>query len=199
MGIKRRPPPGNVRRVIAKGQNNRGVFSNKAGRLVQFENWDEYTLMLQIDRRLDVCDFGSQPEILNYTDSRGRQSSCVPDFIVWRNDGAVELHIVRSTNALPNEAVQEREGVARRICQERGWIYCINTPQSLLQGTARANLRILLQYRPLVYSHRDVGNAVVALLKQQQPASLQEVAIILMKTLDLPKPRVVSALCHLLW
>jgi hypothetical protein len=199
MAIKRKPPSGNVRRVAVKGQNNRGLFTNKASRLVQFENWQEHTLMLQLDRRPDVRDFGSQPENFMYVDSIGQRRSSVPDFIAWRWDNAVELHIVRSSDGPRSEIAREREEVIQSACQERRWIYVVHTPQSLPQGTARANLRLLVQYRPSVYADNRVTEASSALLAQRQPASLQETTAMLARTLDLPKPQVVAALCHLIW
>jgi hypothetical protein len=35
MKFKRKPPQGNVRRVVSSGQSIRGVITNKAGRIVQ--------------------------------------------------------------------------------------------------------------------------------------------------------------------
>jgi hypothetical protein len=199
MGIRRRPPPGNVRRVGVKGQNNRGVFTNKVGRIVQFENWNEHIVMFQLDRRLDVRDFGSQPETFFYIDAAGRRRSAVPDFIVWRHDGGTELHLVRSADGPRNEAVREREDVIQRACQERCWICVIHTPQSIPQGIARANLRLLVQYRPYTYANNRVKEILPDLLAQRQPASLRETTSRLIRTLDLPTPDVVAALCHLIW
>ena len=41
MSMKRKPPTGNVRRVISLGNNFRGVTTNKQGHLVQFESEQE--------------------------------------------------------------------------------------------------------------------------------------------------------------
>ena len=50
MTLRRKPPPGNVRRVVCLGQNLRGVTTNKRGRLVQFESELEHTLLLLFER-----------------------------------------------------------------------------------------------------------------------------------------------------
>ena len=71
MSFKRKPPPGNVRRVRSNGQNLRGVITNKAGRLVQFESWAERTLILRLDRDREVMDYQSQPEQYRFTDENG--------------------------------------------------------------------------------------------------------------------------------
>ena len=48
MAFKRKPPSGNVRRVISLGNNFRGVTTNKCGHLVQFESVQECKLVLLI-------------------------------------------------------------------------------------------------------------------------------------------------------
>ena len=62
MGLKRKPPAGNTRRVRSTGRNLCGVITNKVGRTVQFESFAERSLLLRLDRSADVVDYLSQPE-----------------------------------------------------------------------------------------------------------------------------------------
>ena len=94
MAFTRKPPPGNVRRVVCLGHNLRGVLTNKRGHVVQFESELEHTLVLLFQRDPSVADYGSQPEILRFRDAAGRPRIYTPDFRVWRTDGRVELHEV---------------------------------------------------------------------------------------------------------
>ena len=73
MSMKRKPPTGNVRRVISLGNNFRGVATNKQGHLVQFESEQERKLILLLERDPQVVDYVSQPETLIFSDKQGRQ------------------------------------------------------------------------------------------------------------------------------
>ena len=91
---RRKPPPGNVRRVTYISRNIRGVTTNKRGRLVQFESEQERKLILLLERDRTVVDYASQPEILSFRDEKGHPRQYTPDFQVWRMNGAIELHEV---------------------------------------------------------------------------------------------------------
>ena len=71
MNMKRKPPTGNVRRVISLGNNFRGVTTNKQGRLVQFESEQERKLILLLERDPLIADYVSQPETLTFIDEKG--------------------------------------------------------------------------------------------------------------------------------
>ena len=62
MAFSRRPPPGNVRRVVSFGGNCRGVTTNKCGRLVQFESELERILVLILERDPSVADLSCLPK-----------------------------------------------------------------------------------------------------------------------------------------
>jgi len=94
MAFKRKPPPGNVRRVVGLGTNCRGITTNKRGRLVQFESHQERTLILLLERDPTVADYCSQPETLTFATADGHLTRYTPDFQVWRTDGRIDLHEV---------------------------------------------------------------------------------------------------------
>jgi hypothetical protein len=186
MKLNRKPPPGNVRRVGSTGQNIRGVVTNKAGRLVQFESWAERALMLRLDRDPDVTDYGSQH---TYT----------PDFIVWRRDGQVEIHEVTLSKRRTRPNLCQREAAAVAICRTRGWRYVVHTEQTLPQGSELANLLALFRYRATAYADQTVTGAVVNQLSQAEPIALPVLVSQVAHELGLPQPSVVAALSHMLW
>lgn len=148
MGMKRKPPTGNVRRVISLGNNFRGVTTNKRGHLVQFESEQERKLILLLERDPLVGDYVSQPETLTFTDGKGRHRKYTPDFQVWRVNGQVELHEVTvQARRESRESLQEREVVAQSICKQRGWRYVVHTDQTLPSGFEYASLDFLSAFR----------------------------------------------------
>jgi hypothetical protein len=199
MKLNRKPPPGNVRRVRSTGQNIRGVITNKAGRLVQFESWAERALMLRLDRDPDVTDYGSQPEQFKFTDAQGRSHTYTPDFIVWRCDGQVEIHEVTLSKRRTRPNICQREAAAAEICRTRDWRYVVHTEQTLPQGSELANLLALFCYRATAYADQTVTGAVVNRLSQAEPIALPVLVSQIAHELGLPQPSVVAALSHMLW
>lgn len=198
MTFKRKPPPGNVRRVSSSGQNIRGVITNKAGRAVQFESWAERSLLLRLDRDPEVKDYGSQPETFEYVDEQGKTRRYTPDFIVWRTDG-IEIHEVTCSERRVRSRMKQREAAGVETCAARGWGYCIHTEQDLPQGGELANLLALFRYRPTAYAHQDVTEAVRVGLRSGEPVALSALTRQVAQELDLPEPRVTAAIGHLLW
>ncbi len=70
MGLKRKPPANNVRRVAAIGNNSRSTIRNKNGATVQCESFGgERKLALCFERDPTVRDYQSQPLRIPYVDS----------------------------------------------------------------------------------------------------------------------------------
>ena len=160
MGLKRKPPADNSRRVRSTGQNICGVISNKTGRTVQFESFTERSFLLQLERRWDVTDYISQPERLRYEDDSGKPHTYTPDFKVWHRDGMISLHEITLTKRLALPAIEQRHAAARLICAERKWEFQIHTEQDLPEGSELANLLALWMYRSAHYAHPDIGQAI---------------------------------------
>jgi hypothetical protein len=199
MGIHHKPPPGNVRRVASSGRNVRGVITNKAGRLVQFESWAERALLLRLERDRDVLDYGSQPERFEYSDAEGRRRTYTPDFIVWRGSEQVEIHEVTLEARRKHPEAQLRERAGATICQERGWQYVVHTEQSLPQGTELANFLALFRFRPTAYADAAVAAATKERLNRGVRLLLHALWLDIVRELSLPSPKVASALGHMLW
>ncbi|MFL5654634.1 MAG: hypothetical protein ACJ8CB_10715, partial [Ktedonobacteraceae bacterium] len=70
MALKRKPPPGNVRRVATIGKNLRYTITSKAHETVQCESFQERKLTLLFDRDPTVQEYRSQPERLAFTDAQ---------------------------------------------------------------------------------------------------------------------------------
>jgi hypothetical protein len=199
MGLKRKPPPGNVRRIASIGGNLRYAIANKANETVQCESFQERKLTLLFDRDPTVQAYRSQAERFTFIDVSGKSRTYVPDFMVWRTNGEVEIHEVTLRSRQERLGIQEREKAADAICRQRGWRYIVHTEQSLPQPTEEANLLALYRYHPTCYAHSEVTRFVQERLGHSGSLTLQEISQEIMQSLSLPLPTVVSALCHLLW
>lgn len=199
MSFKRKPPGGNVRRVRSNGENLRGVITNKAGHLVQFESWLERALILRLDRDPEVLDYQSQPERFIFTDEQGRTRSYTPDFKAWRRRGPIEIHEVTISGRRMRLDLQRREAAARQICGEKGWHYVVHTEQTLPQPGELANLLALVGYRPTIYANERITRTVVELLRVNQPSQLEQLVGQVERMLALPEPQITGTICHLLW
>lgn len=139
--MKRRPPADNSRRVRYIEGNSRFVITNKMGRTVQCESFQERKLALLLERDRTVVDYISQPEPLVYTTAGGRQKTYTPDFRVIRLQSPDEIfEVTLKERRLTRPALLDREAAARQICQTNGWIYRVFTETVLPDDTETANL-----------------------------------------------------------
>jgi hypothetical protein len=199
MALKRKPPTGNVRRVASIDNNLRYAITSKDDETVQCESFQERKLTLVFDRDPTVQAYRSQPERFTFSDAEGTSHSYVPDFIVCRTTGEVEIHEVTLTSRQEKVSIQEREKAAREICQQRGWHYTVHTEETLPQATEEANLLALYRYRPTIYANPAVTAAVCARLGQGESSGICLLIAEITQALSLPQPTVIAALCHLLW
>jgi len=199
MALKRKPPAGNIRRVAPIGTNLRYAITSKADETVQCESFQERKLTLLFDRDSTVQEYRSQPERFAWTSSEGNSRTYVPDFIVWKTTGEIEIHEVTLTERQERLSIQEREKAAREICQQRGWRYVVHTEATLPQATEEANLLALYRYRPSIYRNATVTAAIHQRLKGDKRKAVHTLIGELAQELSLPIPTVISALCHLMW
>ena len=199
MALKRKPPAGNIRRVAPIGNNLRYAVTSKANETVQCESFQERKLTLLFDRDPTIRAYTSQPERLAFTDPSGKVHAYTPDFLVWKTTGEVEIHEVTLSCRQDKAAMQQREKAAREICRKRGWSYIVHTEETLPQATEEANLLALYRYRPTVYAHPTVTASVHARLRTGESKGLCLLAAEMAQAHSLPRPTVISALCHLLW
>lgn len=198
MPFHRKPPPGNVRRVISLGNNFRGVTTNKRGHLVQFESEQERKLILLLERDVTVADYISQPETLRFLDPMGRARHYTPDFQVWRINGQIELHEVTITQRRPQrEASPLREAAAELVCMQRGWSYVVHTEQTLPSGYAYVNLDCLAAFRVQTYANAEYTAWWLDHLAQRGPVHPRAVLDQVPSTFSVP--HVLTSLYHLLW
>jgi hypothetical protein len=199
MALKRKPPIGNVRRITPIGNNLRYAITSKADETVQCESFQERKLTLLFDRDPTVQNYRSQPERFAFTDTQGTSRTYVPDFIVWRTSGEIEIHEVTLTVRRDKFSIQEREQAASKICQERGWRYIVHTEATLPQATEEANLLAMSRYRPSIYANATVTAAIHQRLNGDKRKAVHLLIGELTQELFLPVPTVISALCHLIW
>jgi hypothetical protein len=199
MGLKRRPPEGDVRRVGSMGQNLRGVITSKTGQTVQFESFAERTLLLLFERDQTVLNYRSQPETFVFTDQKKKLRKYTPDFKVWRTDGSIEIHEVTRTERQEHLRIRERERGAEIICRERHWKYIVHTEQTLPEPTEVANLLALLRYRISAYAHDGIATSTRGYLQQNGTVPLQKCLEDVARHLSMPSSIAFAPLCHLLW
>lgn len=195
---KRKPPPGNARRVRHIHKNITGVTTNKCGRLVQFESEHERKLILLLERDTTVADFISQPETLTYVDENGRSRQYTPDFQVWRDNGQVELHeVVMTQRRQTKQSIRQRENAARQICRQRHWTYHIHTEETLPAGYEYANLDALATFRADIHADEKI---IVWWLTQLQSRGEIHPQTILTEASPTHAPGLLlNTLYHLLW
>lgn len=199
MGLKRKPPEGDVRRVTSMGSNLPGVTTNKNGYTVQFESFAERILLLLFERDKTVLDYRSQPETFEFTGQDKKLRRYTPDFKVWKVDGTIEIHEVTRTERQKQLRISEREAGARKICQDRQWKYIVHTEQSLPQETEVTNLLALFRYRLRSYSHDAVAAVASEYLARNVKIPLQSCVEYIASRLDVAEHTVFATLCHLLW
>ena len=198
MSMKRKPPTGNVRRVISLGNNFRGVTTNKRGHLVQFESEQERKLILLLERDPLVADYVSQPETLTFVDVKGRQRKYTPDFQVWYVNGQVALHEVTvQYRRESRSSLQERETAAKLICQQRGWQYVVHTDQTLPSGFEYASLDFLSAFRAEV--HVDTESETWWLGKLRGLGQVHPRSVLSQRGQDLREDVMLNGLYNLLW
>jgi hypothetical protein len=198
MIYKRKPPPGNARRVRHINKNIAGITTNKCGRLVQFESEQERKLILLLERDATVTDFISQPETLRYVDENGRSRQYTPDFQIWRDNGQIELHeVVITQRRQTKETIRQRENAARQICQQRHWTYHIHTEETLPVGYEYANLDVLATFRANTYANEEIATWWLNQLQSRGPVHPQ---LILTEAPPIhTHGLLLNTLYHLLW
>jgi len=199
MALKRKPPAGNVRRVAPIGENLRYAITSKANETVQCESFQERKLTLLFDRDPTIQEYRSQPKRFVWADAQKKTHTYVPDFMVWKTTGEVEIHEVTLTSRQDKMSIQEREKAACEICRKEGWRYVIHTEETLPQATEEVNLLALYRYRPTSYANPAVTATIRARLGQEERKGLRILIEDIAQALSLSRPEVISAVCHLLW
>src|SRR5258708_21704018 len=199
MALKRKPPLGNVRRVAPIDTKLRYAMASKADETVQCESFQEHKLTLLFDRDTTIQKYRSQPIQFVFTDAQKKTHTYVPDFMVWKTTGEVEIHEVTLTSRQDKGSIEAREKAAREICRTEGWSYVVHTEETLPKATEEANLLALYRYRPTIYAHPAVTAPIYTRLGQGESRGICLLIAEIAQELSLPQPTVISALCHLLW
>ncbi len=198
MSFRRKPPPGNMGRVISLGNNIRGVTTNKRGHLVQFESEQEHKLILLLERDATVADYFSQPETFHFQDADGHPRRYTPDFQVWRTNGQIEWHEVTvASRRESRESLILREEAARAICSRRGWQYRVHTDETLPSAHEYANLDCLSAYRAQIYEQTALTAWWLERLAGTEP--LHPRVVLAQASPHLEPGPLLNNLYHLLW
>src|SRR5258708_27634644 len=137
MALKRKPPTGNIRRVAPIGENLRYAITSKDGETVQCESFQERKLAFVFERDPTVQAYRSQPERFAFTDSQGALHTYVPDFIVWKTTGEIEIHEVTLTSRRENFSSGERVKAPYKTFSKRGWRHVLHTDTTPPWATAK--------------------------------------------------------------
>lgn len=197
--MKRKPPAQNVRRVRAINGNSRFAVVNKCGRTVQCESFQEYKLVLSLERAPEVQDYLSQPETLSFHNELGRAATYTPDFQVWMVSGDIALHEVTLASRRSQKNQQQREAAARHICAERSWQYVVHTETDLPTGSEFANLQLLFGFRAGCFADAVILSHLPDALPVNTPTSLTAVVNQLQTLTGREPARIMPTLLHQLW
>lgn len=197
--MKRKPPAQNVRRVRAIDGNSRYTLVNKCQRTVQCESFQEYKLVLLLERDPQVQDYLSQPETLSFHNEQGREVSYTPDFQVWSLDSNIALHEVTLTERRSRKTQQQRELAAQRICTARGWQYVVHTETDLPTGGTLANLQLLFGFRAAGFANSQIIDVLPDVLPVNERLPLKEVVRRLRSRTHLDTPQILPTVLHQLW
>jgi hypothetical protein len=197
--VKRKPPAQNVRRVRAIDGNSRFAIVNKCGRTVQCESFQEYKLVLLLERDPEVQDYLSQPETLSFHNEHGRVATYTPDFQVWTVSGDISFHEVTLAERRSQKNQQQREAAAQRICVARGWRYVVHTETDLPTGSAFANLQLLFGFRAGCFADAAIMSHLPDVLSGDTPTSLTAVVNHLHTITGREPAQIVPTLLYQLW
>lgn len=151
-------------------KRNPGWFwSAKANQLVPFESRLEFAYLLLADLDADVEWLLTQPLRFHWS-ADGRQRSHVPDALIRRRDGVLQLLNVTVETRLENPEVAERLRAARVAARRLGWRFRLAVgapPRVRLQ-----NARLLASCRRP--PHQTDGWAPIVLDRAKGGASIEE-------------------------
>jgi len=197
--MKRRPPAGNSRRVQYIDGNSRFVITNKAGRTVQCESFQERKLALLLERDRTVVDYTSQPEPFTYISSTGQCKTYTPDFRVTRVTGPDEIYEVTLNERRQHKpTLHEREAAARQICQSQGMVYRVFTEDVLPDDTETTNLLAFYGARLSRCAQPVVREEALKALREA-PLHIEQLIEQVMAQTHFSRGTVHIALKHLVW
>ena len=118
-------------------------------------SWDTDEQGLQIDL-LDKI-----PERRPRTTQLSGTSYIVPDFLVQMLNGPWRLVEVKPSHRLDRPVVERKLAAARRLADEKGWMFHVVTEKELFQGgSLLANVRLINRYRQANLSTDDLNRLV---------------------------------------
>jgi len=197
--MKRKPPVGNTRQVRHIDGNSCFVITNKTGKTVQCESFQERKLALLFERDHSVIDYNSQPEPMQYVNAAGQRKSYTPDFRVTRRGGPDEIYeVTLTTRRQIKPGLREREAAAVQICQSQGLVYRVFTEDVLPNDTETTNLLAFYAARMKRCAHPIVTEVLLAQLAGR-PLHIELLIEHIMAQTNLPRGTVHIAVKHLIW
>lgn len=198
MSLRRKPPAGTVQRPRIKGLNIRGQMTNKANRIVGFESESEHLLLLRLDRDPLVRDYATRLERITYRNEHGILQMLIPDMLVWRTSGTIELHVITTARDSQQTTAGQSVAATQGVCHQRSWQYISHVRGDLSNKTEFANLQALFLYRPAAYAQPSIGDALENALANNSCTLLDLIEQVRVRT-KLAPSIVRGAICHLIW
>src|SRR5258708_33829014 len=197
--MKRKPPKNNVRRVVHINKNIRTVTINQINETVQTESLQEHTLYWLLMRMKRATRIISQPFTLQFYDG-GKRHQYTPDFMVFFDDGSIEIHEVTVSNRQERVSAQRRQEAMTNYCEDRGWIYKVHTEKTLPGPAEKANLALLFGYEAKSYCDEDIACSILSYVPSAlQPVTIGEISDEICQTFGFPPVLFEETLFHLLW
>lgn len=172
-----------------------GTFSmERTGQVVIYESQQERGHLMKLDRERDVTFVLAQPLQVQWRDERGKLRGHVPDFLVQRRSGRIELLDITSN---PLRAPFQRNAYAatRRLCQALRWEHRVLLP---VQAEERAVLDALAGMRFWSPDLLTCAPAILAALESGTRVT-SDVLADAQRTTGAPMVVLTGVLLHLIW
>jgi hypothetical protein len=199
MGLKRKPPEGNERRVRYTSKNSYGICINQVGEIVQYESDKEKQLLLTLLQKRRIKKVTSQPIVIPYQDLEQKNHSYIPDFEADDINGNIEIYEFSLEERRGHDNIKSRERGAQKFLEQKGWSYIVQTEHDLPKPTRMSNIRALRKYCPKVYFNQQLFVLIMEKLASTQAVKLFELEDYILNIVSIDRQTFISSLFHLMW
>lgn len=204
--VRRRTHPVNKpsrRQTGEVGGAVRGQTMSDDGSALHFQSFQQNRLLLRLLRDRTIHRIVTQPHAVEWLAPDGTRHRHVPQFVIERDDGTIEIHEVVSTvrNGDGDRRASERAEALRLYCEQQDLKYMSHEEDSLPEGAELANLQALIMFRSRCHFNAIVADATWKLLHSVAggPVLIGVLVDRLAADLALDTGVIVGTLGYLLW
>jgi hypothetical protein len=149
-----------------KGRILKGEYqATKCKRLIKFRSGLELQFIVQLEQDPTVVAFDYECFIVPYKrrPQNSRLSKYIPDFVVWREDGTIEVVEIKPSRQVTNKVVATKAMFATQWCESRGYKYLFETEKTIKVGRSQAILIYEKQKRCQVKEPKQPKKKIVLL------------------------------------